>query len=113
MIEPFSISEILSGGWKSYPFGPFRAGIEIAHLIAGEPAVALLRYEPGAKVPSHRHPGLETVYVLEGSQRDERGVYRAGEIVFNTEGTIHSVVSDDGCVVLIQWARPIEFLQDG
>lgn len=110
MIEPFSISGVLAGGWQRFEFGPFRDGIEIAHVIEGQPAVALLRYSPGAKVPRHRHPGLETVYVLEGSQRDEHGLYKAGAVVFNTQGSIHSVVSDDGCVVLIQWAKPIEFL---
>lgn len=110
MDDPFTIKQVLQGGWNDAPFEPFREGIEICHLIKGEPAMAYLRYQPGATVPRHRHPGLETVYVLEGSQRDERGLYEAGDIAFNTEGSEHSVVSDHGCVVLIQWARPIEFL---
>ncbi len=110
MIKPFSLANILAGGWKGYQFGPFREGIEIAYLIEGEPAVALLRYAPDARVPEHRHPRLETVYILEGSQRDERGVYSVGDVVFNTEGSMHSVVSDQGCVVLIQWTKPIEFV---
>jgi anti-sigma factor ChrR (cupin superfamily) len=54
--------------------------------------------------------GLETILVLEGSQSDERGTYDAGTLVFNPAGTVHRVWSDEGCVVLIQWAKPVEFV---
>jgi len=32
--------------------------------------------------------------------------------VLNPEGTVHSVRSEEGCVVLIQWDRPVEILED-
>ena len=60
----------------------------------------------------HLHQGLETVLVLEGSQSDESGRYRSGAIVFNAAGTEHSVWSEDGCVVLIQWERPVLILKE-
>lgn len=110
MRDPFSIPELLAGSWRQLTFEPFRDGIEIHHIVKGEPAVALLRYAPGGSAPLHRHAGLETVIMLDGSQRDERGLYAKGDVIFNTEGSQHCVVSDEGCVVLIQWARPIEFL---
>ena len=44
-----------------------------------EPSVAILNYEPGAGVPRHRHVGLETIVVLEGTQSDENGDYAAGQ----------------------------------
>ena len=75
--------------------------------------MALLRYDAGASVPWHWHQGLETVLVLEGSQSDERGRYRAGDLVTNHAGTGHSVWSEDGCVVLIQWERPVRIVEDG
>jgi anti-sigma factor ChrR (cupin superfamily) len=112
MTEPFNIPEILDGGWKALDFEPFREGIEIAHLLKGEPALAVLRYQPGATVPRHDHVGAETVLVLEGSQTDARGTYRAGALVVNTEGSSHDVVSHDGCVVLVQWSKPIRFVPD-
>ena len=31
----------------------------------------LMRYEPGATIPRHRHLGDEQIYVLEGSVADE------------------------------------------
>ena len=112
MADPFALDGLIAGGWKTMTFQPFRGGVEICPIVEGEPAVALLRYAPGAAVPRHRHLGLETIVVLKGSQRDERGVYRAGAVCLNPAGSIHSVTSDDGCVVLIQWTRPVEFVED-
>ncbi|MEI4487473.1 cupin domain-containing protein [Frigidibacter sp. MR17.14] len=97
-------------GWHDQPYEPFRDGIEICRLWQGPPDVALLRYRPGAVAPRHRHAGLETILVLEGSQSDETGTYAAGSVIFNPEGTEHSVWSEEGCVVLIQWERPVQFL---
>ena len=100
----------LPGGWRDAAFGPFRDGVEIARLHDGPPSVALLRYAPGAGVPAHLHRGLETILVLEGTQSDDRGTYPPGSLVLNPEGTSHRVWSDGGCVVLIQWTLPVEFL---
>ncbi|SEA43554.1 cupin domain-containing protein [Rubrimonas cliftonensis] len=108
--EPFAVPGLLSGGWRDATFEPFREGVEICHLLRGEPALALLRYAPGAGVPAHAHPGLETILVLEGAQTDERGRREAGALVVNTPGSSHSVWSDEGCVVLIQWTKPVAFL---
>ena len=70
---------------------------------------ALLRYAPGARVPSHRHGGIEHILVLAGSQRDENGVYPAGTLLMSPSGSRHAVVSDDGCLVLAIWAGPLHF----
>jgi len=109
---PQHFAAFAQGGWQDLEFGPFREGVEICTLLAGEPAVALLRYAPGASVPKHLHRGLETILVLEGMQSDERGDYPVGSLVLNPEGTVHSVRSEEGCVVLIQWDRPVEILED-
>ncbi|WP_421848932.1 cupin domain-containing protein [Oricola sp.] len=98
------------GGWKELPFEPFRTGVEIHMLREGEPALALLRYQQGASVPAHLHPDVETILVLEGSQSDDAGTYNAGDFVINQPGSSHRVWSDDGCVVLISWSKPVEFL---
>ncbi|MCA8928559.1 MAG: cupin domain-containing protein [Alphaproteobacteria bacterium] len=110
MTKPLVLADLLQGGWRDQPFEAFRDGVDICPLVQGEPAVALLRYAPGATVPRHRHRGLETIVVLDGAQSDERGHYPAGSVVLNPEGSEHSVWSDEGCVVLIQWDRPVEFL---
>lgn len=94
-------------------FRPLRPGVQIASVAGdsnGGPHAAILRYDPGAYVPAHRHVGFEVIYVLEGSQRDERGTYSAGALVVNRAGDEHLVQSDDGCTVLIFWEKPVEFL---
>lgn len=112
MAEPSILPGLAAGGWHRLPFRPFRRGVEILPILEGAPAVALLRYAPGSRVPAHLHTGLETIYVLEGAQSDERGTYPEGALVLNPEGTRHSVWSDEGCVVLIQWERPVRFLAE-
>ena len=105
---------LAAGGWKELEFGPFRDGVTL-HWIkpfeGDQPGVALLKYEAGAVVPRHRHEGLETILVLHGTQSDESGDYGAGTYIVNAAGTEHSVWSDTGCVVLIQWDRPVTIFE--
>jgi anti-sigma factor ChrR (cupin superfamily) len=109
MIEPILFDNLLNT-WSDLPFECFRDGIEAYHIKRGSPAMAILRYAPGAMVPHHLHTGLETILVLEGVQSDERGNYGQGTLILNPKGSSHSVWSAQGCVVLIQWEKPIEIL---
>ena len=110
MADPKCLSALLPDGWRDAAYGPFRDGVEISPIVSGEPAVALLRYAAGAGVPRHRHRGLETILVLDGTQSDEHGTYGPGSLILNPEDSVHSVWSTTGCVVLIQWTRQVEFL---
>jgi anti-sigma factor ChrR (cupin superfamily) len=95
-------------GWES-----LRPGVDLLPLAGTAkdgPRAALLRYAPGARIPQHRHRGFEVIYVLSGAQSDERGTYSAGTLVVNREGGDHHVWSDAGCLVLIVWERPVEFV---
>ena len=107
---------VMNDGWRALAYEPFREGIEVCWLEKGtstEPAVAILKYQPGSKVPRHRHAGLETIIVLDGMQSDENGDYAAGTVVLNAIGSEHSVWTKGGCTVLIQWNLPVIFLGDG
>ncbi len=112
MTEAFTLTDLLQGGWRHCDFEFFRDGVDICRLVTGEPEVALLRYAPGASVPRHLHAGLETILVLHGSQSDEFGHYGPGSFVANPQGSIHSVSSEEGCIVLIQWTKPVQILDD-
>lgn len=112
MTEPLNIAGLLTGGWRDLTFAPFREEIEIAWLCEGEPGIAVLRYAPGASVPLHIHPDVEMILVLDGAQSDASGTYRAGDVVINPPGSQHSVFSDEGCVVLLTWSKPVVFVQD-
>ena len=90
----------------------FRPGVEIIRLY-GDPSTgssaALLRYAPGAGVPSHRHGGHEHIVILSGSQTDEHGVESAGTLVVNPQGSRHTITNENGCIALVIWEQPVEF----
>jgi anti-sigma factor ChrR (cupin superfamily) len=91
---------------------PFRDGIRAAWLYrngAHGAAAAYLRYEPGAGVPRHWHAGYEHVFVLRGSQTDHNGRHGPGSLVISPPGSAHEIVSEDGCIVLVIWERPVVF----
>lgn len=92
---------------------PFREGVKAAWLYRtpdGGPAAALLHYQPGVRIPNHRHVGWETMIMLRGSQRDGSGHHLAGAVVANPPDTLHAGDSPDGCVVLLIWERQPELL---
>ncbi|HXS16387.1 MAG TPA: cupin domain-containing protein [Polyangiaceae bacterium] len=103
-------------------FVPLHPGVDILPLygitLEGRPlsphgpSAAFIRYAPGARVPRHGHPGFEHIIVLRGSQSDSLGVYPRGTCVVNPPGSSHSVASEEGCLVLAIWDRPVELLPD-
>jgi len=104
----------IAGFQDQLPWQPFRPGIEIYPLSQNLETgyqVALLRYQAGAVVPRHYHPGYEHILVLSGAQQDEQGQYSAGQFVINTPGSRHRVTSAEGCIVLIFWEKPVVFEQ--
>lgn len=97
--------------WQNQlPWQPFREGVEIYPLYGDRnqgASAALLRYQPGATVPTHDHQGFEHIFVLSGAQSDQNGTYGAGTFVINPPQTHHSVASATGCIVLIIWEKPV------
>ena len=91
---------------------PFRPKVEIYRLYGDEigPRAALLRFQPGGRVPLHEHTGYEHILVLAGSQEDDTGIVKAGDLVINAPGTRHSVLSREGCVVLAVYEKPVKFI---
>jgi anti-sigma factor ChrR (cupin superfamily) len=109
-----SFSGLARTGWRDLAFEHFRPGIDVHWLMLGgstEPTIAVLKYAAGSRVPRHRHVGLETIVVLDGMQSDENGDYGPGTVVLNPPGSEHSVWTAQGCVVLIQWDKPIAFIE--
>ena len=90
---------------------PWRAtrhrGIHL-HLLrrdeATGDATVLIRMEPGCAYPSHRHRGVEEVFILQGGYADARGTHRAGDYVLNDAGSAHNPVAltdpAEDCVML-------------
>jgi anti-sigma factor ChrR (cupin superfamily) len=101
---------------EELPWQPLRPGVDI-HWIYREggdgAAAALIRFQPGGRVPLHEHRGHEHIFVLSGSQTDENGRLAAGSLMVNAPGTRHSIVSEEGCLVLAIYGRRVRFLNDG
>lgn len=91
----------------------FQPGVERCWLYQQKPdgpAAALLRFQPGGRVPLHEHVGYEHILILSGSQQDERGIYPAGTLLISPPGTRHSILSGEGCTVLAIYEKPVRFL---
>jgi len=110
MHDPLIMPDALSCDLDALPWAPFRDGVEVSWLYRNGDhgaAAAFMRYAPGARIPLHLHAGYEHILVLRGSQTDQRGRHAAGTLIINPPGTMHDLVSDEGCVVLIFWERPV------
>ena len=97
----------------TFPWQDFRTGVDILPIY-GDPtqgcSSALLRYQPGAVIPEHLHVGAEFLLILRGSQADARGIYTLGSLLINPAETSHGIFSEQGCIVLAIWEKPVKFI---
>ncbi len=94
--------------WEPTPFpGVFT---KLLYEDASGRRTTLTRMEPGARLPRHRHVGIEQTFVLEGSLWDEDGECTAGNFVWRRAGSVHSAWAPRGFVGLAVFERPNEFL---
>jgi len=112
---PFELNDVfhLAAHQDKIAWEPYKKGVDIFRLygdgITG-PTAALVRYRERGEVPMHEHAGYEHILILAGSQRDENGTFEAGTLVINPPGTRHKVSSDDGCIVLAIYEKPVRFV---
>jgi len=98
-----SISDL---GWQD-----FQPGLRFKILWEDKPTkrrAQLTRFEPGAKLPFHRHVGDELIFVLEGAVSDESGAVTAGNVGYRPNGCVHTVSSKNGATVLAVLTGDIE-----
>lgn len=90
------------GRWRQTPY----PGVQ-SKLLFRDPATGsvtcLLKLEPGASYPGHRHTTSEQCLVLEGDVRfGEEICLRGGDFEAAYSGTMHArIYSKEGCVLLI------------
>jgi anti-sigma factor ChrR (cupin superfamily) len=95
------------------PWQAFRDQVDLLPVygnINAGCASAFLRYQPGARIPEHVHTGMEFLLILRGSQSDDRGHYTAGSFLINPTASSHKIISEEGCVVLAIWEKPVKFI---
>jgi quercetin dioxygenase-like cupin family protein len=95
--------------WSKTQFGKVWIKILCEDRSKGESTV-LIKLEPGAHLPFHKHPELEQAYVLEGSMHDHDGGCRAGEYVWRKAGSFHENRSDTGAVILAVYRKQNIFI---
>ncbi|NKB58379.1 MAG: anti-Sigm factor, ChrR [Alphaproteobacteria bacterium] len=91
--------------WKPSQF----EGIEIKVLYENKELgelTCLLKWQPGATLPLHKHPEIEQSFVLEGSFYDHDGICKAGEYVWRKPGSFHETHSDEGAILLAVYRKP-------
>ena len=98
---------IASRDWEPLAEGVFIS--PIYDMKNSGPRAAFLRYLPGASVPHHQHTGIEHILILQGSQKDGSTVYQAGTLVIHPPGTQHHLISEEGCLALGVWEKPVAF----
>jgi anti-sigma factor ChrR (cupin superfamily) len=63
-------------------------------------SMRLVRFDPGAVLPAHRHHGESLMFGIEGEITDHRGPTLPGNFCCQPDGYVHSVSSKNGATVL-------------
>ena len=99
---------------NALPWQPMRwPGIDMKILLEDKATgllTALVRMQPGARLPLHEHTDIEQTYVLEGSLADDEGEVRAGDYVWRPKGNRHIAHAPHGALVLSFFLSPNRFL---
>lgn len=74
----------------------------------------VLKVEQGGVIGRHQHHGEVTAYTLEGSwyYKEYDWVAKAGDIVHEAPGGIHTLCSDEGMVTIFHVTGILEFFDD-
>jgi anti-sigma factor ChrR (cupin superfamily) len=91
--------------WRPTRFEKVSIKVLYEHAERGE-MTCLLKLEPGAYIPFHKHPEIEQSLVLEGSVEDHDGVATAGDYVWRKPGSLHDNRSPGGAVLFAVYRKP-------
>ena len=98
--------------WKPTRFEKISIKVLYENADKGE-MTCLLKLEPGAHVPFHKHPEVEQSFVLEGSVEDHDGVATAGDYIWRKPGSQHDNRSPNGAVLLAVYRKPNIYYHTG
>jgi len=72
---------------------------------------SLVRFEPGAQLPRHKHLGNELIFVIEGSNADESGEVLAGNLNYRPDGCTHTVTTKNGATIFALVTGGVEMMK--
>jgi ChrR Cupin-like domain len=94
---------------ERYDWFDFRPNVQKL-ILAGEAEtehIAILWYTVAdGGVGLHYHSKTESVYVIDGTQTDAKGVYENGTVYFNPPGSGHQITDSSGFFILAYAAPP-------
>jgi anti-sigma factor ChrR (cupin superfamily) len=96
--------------WKPTRFDKVSIKVLYEDRERGE-MTCLLKLEPGAHIPFHKHPEIEQSLVLEGSVEDHDGVAVAGDYVWRKSGSLHDNRSPGGAILFAVYRKPNIYFQ--
>lgn len=99
----------LTANPENYDFFNFRPNLEklILSGAAESEHISILWYTvPDGSVGLHYHAMTESVYTINGTQTDAKGVYPTGSLYFNPPGSGHQVSNSSGFFILAYAAPP-------
>src|SRR5882757_356708 len=88
---------------SSMPWQPTQfAGIEMKILYQDDEgrSTILFKMAPGAVVPLHEHTALEQTFMLEGSLKDPKGTFGAGDFGGRPGGTVNVANAPNGATLI-------------
>ncbi len=95
--------------WKSYGV----PGVSFSKLYIDKKKreiTCLMRLEPGVTFPLHRHAASEEVFVLEGDLIVQGEICHQGDYIRSLPGSIHSSLTQGGCLLLMKTSIDNEML---
>ncbi|MEP6540617.1 cupin domain-containing protein [Microcoleus vaginatus GB1-A2] len=95
--------------WKSYGV----PGVSFGKLYIDKKKreiTCLMRLEPGVTFPLHRHAASEEVFVLEGDLIVEGEICHQGDYIRSLPNSIHSSLTQGGCLLLMKTSIDNEML---
>jgi len=90
------------------------AGVKTKTLLIDKQSgllTALLKMEPGAKLPDHEHVLIEQTFVLEGALVCGEGTCTAGNFVWRPAGSRHAAWTPNGGLMLAMFQIPNRFFE--
>lgn len=89
-----------------HPMGPPGISFRLLFADRGQHRMTVqLRAEAGARIPAHRHRGVEECFVLEGDLTDGEHTFQAGDYFRCEAGSHHNdQTTNRGCICLLMTA---------
>src|ERR1700745_2960732 len=84
--------------WKPTRFERVSIKVLYENPERGE-MTCLLKLDPGAYIPFHKHLKIEQTLVLEGSVEDHDGIATAGDYIWRKSGSLHDNKLPGGAVL--------------